>query len=161
MGSYGSEGRVTLLLEKILMDRHPGEFFIQTCGPKPMMKAVIALASKYGIEGEASWDESMACGVGACLTCVVKLKDTDGVWFWGAGALSDPAAWSAVRALAAPDDTRDAADLARDIAQRGIIHGQRGQRLQREDRAQLIQIDVGHHPLLGHRGMGREVSRAQ
>ncbi len=74
-GSYGTKGRVTLLLEEILKDRHPGEFFIQTCGPKPMMKAVIALAEKYGVEGEASWDESMACGVGACLGCMVKTKD--------------------------------------------------------------------------------------
>lgn len=73
-GSLGTKGFVTLLLERILNDRHPGEFFIQTCGPKPMMKAVIALAGKYGVEGEASWDESMACGVGACLGCMVKTK---------------------------------------------------------------------------------------
>jgi len=74
-GSYGTKGRVTLLLEKILKGRHPGEFFIQTCGPKPMMESVITIAAKYGIEGEASWDESMACGVGACLGCMVKTKD--------------------------------------------------------------------------------------
>ncbi len=74
-GSCGTKGRVTVLLEKILKDQHPGEYFIQTCGPKPMMKAVMALAHKYGIEGEASWDESMACGVGACLGCMVKTKD--------------------------------------------------------------------------------------
>jgi dihydroorotate dehydrogenase electron transfer subunit len=73
-GSYGTEGRVTLLLEKILKDQHPGEFFIQTCGPKPMMEAVIAIAMKYGVDGEASWDESMACGVGACLGCMVKTR---------------------------------------------------------------------------------------
>ena len=40
-----------------------------------MMEAVIAIAKKYGVEGEASWDESMACGVGACLGCMVKTKD--------------------------------------------------------------------------------------
>jgi dihydroorotate dehydrogenase electron transfer subunit len=74
-GSYGTKGRVTLLLEKILMGQHPEGFFIQTCGPKPMMKAVMALAAKYGVGGEASWDESMACGVGACLGCMVKTKD--------------------------------------------------------------------------------------
>lgn len=73
-GSCGTKGRVTLLLENILKDQHSGEFFIQTCGPKPMMEAVIALAAKYGVEGEASWDESMACGVGACLGCMVKTR---------------------------------------------------------------------------------------
>ncbi len=74
-GSYGMKGFVTRLLEKILRDQHPGEFFIQTCGPKPMMEAVITLARKFGIEGEASWDETMACGVGACLGCMVKTRD--------------------------------------------------------------------------------------
>jgi dihydroorotate dehydrogenase electron transfer subunit len=73
-GSCGTKGRVTLLLEKILKGRHSGEFFIQTCGPKKMMEAVIAIAAKYGVEGEASWDESMACGVGACLGCMVKMR---------------------------------------------------------------------------------------
>ncbi len=47
-GSFGTKGRVTLLLEKILADQDPDEFFIQTCGPKPMMQAVITLARKYG-----------------------------------------------------------------------------------------------------------------
>jgi dihydroorotate dehydrogenase electron transfer subunit len=73
-GSCGTKGRVTLLLEHILKGRHSGEFFIQTCGPKKMMEAVIAIAAKYGVEGEASWDESMACGVGACLGCMVKTR---------------------------------------------------------------------------------------
>jgi len=74
-GSFGTKGRVTLLLEKILTDQDPDDFFIQTCGPKPMMQAVITIARKYGIEGEASWDESMACGVGACLGCMVETRD--------------------------------------------------------------------------------------
>ena len=73
-GSYGTKGRVTVLLEKILMKEHPQGFFIQTCGPKKMMEAVIVIANKYGVEGEASWDESMACGVGACLGCMVETK---------------------------------------------------------------------------------------
>jgi dihydroorotate dehydrogenase electron transfer subunit len=73
-GSYGVKGRVTILLEKVLKEGDPREFFIQTCGPKPMMEAVIAIAAKYGVDGEASWDESMACGVGACLGCMVKTQ---------------------------------------------------------------------------------------
>ena len=73
-GSVGITGFVTALLEEIVENENPGHFFIQTCGPKSMMKAVIAIAHKYGIEGEASWDESMACGVGACLGCMVETK---------------------------------------------------------------------------------------
>jgi len=74
-GSYGSKGMVTALLEKIIMHEDPRGFFIQTCGPKRMMEAVMALAGKYGIEGESSWDETMACGVGACLGCMVQTKE--------------------------------------------------------------------------------------
>ncbi len=73
-GSYGVKGRVTALLEKILKKEDPGKIFIQTCGPKKMMEAVIAIARKYGIDGEASWDENMACGVGACLGCMVETR---------------------------------------------------------------------------------------
>ena len=74
-GSYGSKGFVTALLEEIILAEDPRELFIQTCGPKRMMQAVIALARKYDIQGEASWDETMACGVGACLGCMVETKD--------------------------------------------------------------------------------------
>lgn len=74
-GSHGTKGRVTLLLEKILKGQHPEDFFIQTCGPKKMMEAVVAIAAKYGVGGEASWEETMACGVGACLGCMVQTKN--------------------------------------------------------------------------------------
>ena len=71
-GSYGVKGYVTVLLEKIIEKEKTQDLFIQTCGPKPMMHAVIKLAKKHGIEGEASLDETMACGMGVCLGCMVK-----------------------------------------------------------------------------------------
>ncbi len=74
-GSYGARGMVTKLLEKVIMEEGPRELFIQTCGPKRMMEAVIAMTRKYGIQGEASMDEAMACGVGACLGCMVETKE--------------------------------------------------------------------------------------
>lgn len=43
---------------------------ISTCGPKPMMMAVARYAAKAQIECEASLENMMACGVGACLCCV-------------------------------------------------------------------------------------------
>ena len=45
---------------------------ISTCGPKPMMMAVARYAYKNNIECEASLENKMACGVGACLCCVEK-----------------------------------------------------------------------------------------
>ena len=69
-GSVGEKGRVSKLFPEINID--PKETFIYTCGPKPMMKAVQAFAAKHGIRGEVSSETVMACGVGACLGCVVK-----------------------------------------------------------------------------------------
>ncbi len=75
-GSYGKKGFVTVLLHQIIRaEKNPKTLFIQTCGPHAMMDAVIKIARKFGIEGEASIDERMACGVGACLGCMVKTKD--------------------------------------------------------------------------------------
>jgi dihydroorotate dehydrogenase electron transfer subunit len=48
---------------------------IYTCGPTPMMKAVARYATEKGIECEASLENMMACGLGACLCCVEKTKD--------------------------------------------------------------------------------------
>lgn len=65
-GSYGEKGYVTQhsLLNKMKFTH------IYTCGPKPMMMAVAKYAKKEGIECEVSLENTMACGVGACLCCV-------------------------------------------------------------------------------------------
>jgi dihydroorotate dehydrogenase electron transfer subunit len=52
---------------------------IYTCGPKPMMVAVARYAMQRGIECEASLENMMACGLGACLCCVEKVKDDGNV----------------------------------------------------------------------------------
>ena len=48
---------------------------IQTCGPKPMMVAVARYAANEGIDCEASLENMMACGLGACLCCVEKTTE--------------------------------------------------------------------------------------
>lgn len=74
-GSYGTQGFVTVLLKEILEKEKPENLFIQTCGPNAMMQAVLDVARSRGVEGEASVDKTMACGVGACLGCMVETKD--------------------------------------------------------------------------------------
>lgn len=74
-GSYGVKGFVTVLLEQLIKQHAPADLYIQTCGPKPMMRAVLEFALKHGVEGQASLDETMACGVGACLGCMVSTHD--------------------------------------------------------------------------------------
>ncbi len=74
-GSYGKKGFVTVLLYDLIKKENPKSLFIQTCGPNVMMSAVMSIAKEFGIEGEASIDERMACGVGACLGCVVETHE--------------------------------------------------------------------------------------
>lgn len=49
--------------------------FVATCGPKPMMVAVAHMAKDRNISCEASLENMMACGLGACLCCVEKTTE--------------------------------------------------------------------------------------
>lgn len=51
---------------------------IFACGPKPMLAAVKAFAEEKGISCYISMEERMACGIGACLGCIVKTTGVDG-----------------------------------------------------------------------------------
>lgn len=75
-GSSGTRGFITRCLEKVIRETtDPKRIYLYTCGPMAMMKAVMEMAAQYGIEGEASVEERMACGVGACLGCVAGTRD--------------------------------------------------------------------------------------
>lgn len=69
-GSLGEQGFVT---NHSVLDEHFDH--IATCGPTPMMKAVARYAREKGIECEASLENMMACGLGACLCCVEKTTE--------------------------------------------------------------------------------------
>jgi dihydroorotate dehydrogenase electron transfer subunit len=71
-GSAGFKGRVTDLLKIILEQTKPLSLF--SCGPHPMLKAVAEIAGDYKINAQLSLEEHMACGIGACLGCVVATK---------------------------------------------------------------------------------------
>lgn len=66
-GSEGCKGLVTDIpaLREVRWDR------VYTCGPEPMMKAVAAECLRREIFCEVSLENLMACGIGACLCCVV------------------------------------------------------------------------------------------
>jgi dihydroorotate dehydrogenase electron transfer subunit len=70
-GSEGERGFVTQ--HSALQQEHFD--FIQTCGPTPMMKAVARYARETETECEASLENLMACGLGACLCCVEKTTE--------------------------------------------------------------------------------------
>lgn len=74
-------GFVTQLAEQALENAvRQGKSYtiIHACGPKPMLRRVAELAECFGIDCEVSLEERMACGVGACMGCVCKIRDGDG-----------------------------------------------------------------------------------
>ncbi|MDR1877937.1 MAG: dihydroorotate dehydrogenase electron transfer subunit, partial [Bacteroidales bacterium] len=68
-GSLGETGLITehsLLKDLSRFDR------MYTCGPEIMMKAIAKLADRNNIPCEVSLENTMACGIGACLCCVTE-----------------------------------------------------------------------------------------
>ncbi len=63
-GSVGEKGLVTD--HPVMAEAFDG---IYTCGPEPMMKAVASVAARRDLFCEASLENLMACGFGACLCC--------------------------------------------------------------------------------------------
>lgn len=47
---------------------------LYACGPLGMLRAVAKIAGYYKIQAQGSFEERMACGVGACLGCAVKTQ---------------------------------------------------------------------------------------
>ena len=72
-GSAGTKGTV---IDAIKANQIQADV-IYACGPMPMLKAVKAYATEQNIPAWISLEEHMACGIGACLGCVVKTKHKD------------------------------------------------------------------------------------
>ena len=75
------EGYVTDLAAAWLgsLDRGAlGEVEMFACGPTPMLKAAAAVARRFGIACQVSLEEFMACAVGGCAGCAVKVMTPNG-----------------------------------------------------------------------------------
>lgn len=69
-GSFGRKGTpLDLLREQNIQGQ-----MIYSCGPKPMLKAVNDFAKTKNIKAQVSLEERMACGIGTCVGCVVRIK---------------------------------------------------------------------------------------
>lgn len=75
-GSMGEVGRVTTQLAAIIEERNIE--IIYSCGPMAMLKAITDIALEHRVIHQASVEESMACGIGICMTCVLPVKDEAG-----------------------------------------------------------------------------------
>ena len=73
-GSFGFKGNIIDLLYENMGGYADADFY--TCGPKPMLNALISKFSASGLSGrlQASLEESFGCGIGVCLGCVIKTK---------------------------------------------------------------------------------------
>lgn len=73
-GSAGRRGRVS----DVLPDMLTGVGTVYACGPMAMLAAVARLAAGAGMPSQVAVEESMACGVGVCMTCVLPVIGDDG-----------------------------------------------------------------------------------
>jgi dihydroorotate dehydrogenase electron transfer subunit len=75
-GSMGETGRVTENLLDIVRDRNID--VIYSCGPMAMLSAITELVAETDVIHQCAVEESMACGVGICMTCVLPVRNDDG-----------------------------------------------------------------------------------
>ena len=61
-----------------LDDAQRQQIEIFSCGPHPMLEAVAQVAKDYGVPCQVSLEEFMACAVGGCAGCVVKVQTETG-----------------------------------------------------------------------------------
>ena len=82
-GSYGFRGYVTQALERWLdasfgnRQSAIGNATIYTCGPEPMMRRVADIAAARGIECQVAVERAMACGMGTCQSCCIRVRKPD------------------------------------------------------------------------------------
>ncbi len=75
-GSSGDPGTPVDYIRKNMKDLKKYSFVI--CGPKEMLKALKDLFSGKKVKALAFMEERMACGLGTCLGCVIRLKNENG-----------------------------------------------------------------------------------
>ncbi len=76
-GSLGVAGMAHEALARWLERQRlkPGELAVYACGPEPMLRAVADLCGARAVRCELALERHMACGMGTCQSCVVKVRD--------------------------------------------------------------------------------------
>ncbi len=75
-GTAGQRGLVTDALPAAI-ERIKAEV-VYACGPMGMLRAVGDIAGRHAIHAQVAVEESMACGIGVCMTCVLPVRGDDG-----------------------------------------------------------------------------------
>ena len=79
-GSAGHHGFVTDLLTDGLAIRPTDDTHVYCCGPEPMMEAVAKICKAANVPCWLSLETPMACGFGACFSCVVRVRIGEDEW---------------------------------------------------------------------------------
>jgi len=81
--SYAAAGKETgRRADAGAQGRGDTETCVFACGPEPMMAAMAAVCERWGLLCQVSLEKSMACGMGTCQSCVVKVKDAADAAGW-------------------------------------------------------------------------------
>jgi len=75
-GSAGARGRVTAALPAVI--KRTNAQVVYACGPMAMLQSVGEIARQHAIPAQVAVEESMACGIGVCMTCVLPVRGEDG-----------------------------------------------------------------------------------
>lgn len=75
-GSAGRKGWVSDVLGEVIDRTRAG--VVYACGPMGMLRSVTEVAQAHGAVAQVAVEESMACGIGVCMTCVMPVRGTDG-----------------------------------------------------------------------------------
>ena len=78
-GSQGHRGLVTEVLEQVLRETELPRHVV-ACGPEPMLRVVARLAAENHTPCLVSLETPMACGIGICFSCVVRVRHPGGGW---------------------------------------------------------------------------------
>ncbi|MBN2579282.1 MAG: dihydroorotate dehydrogenase electron transfer subunit [Pirellulales bacterium] len=88
-GSAGHRGLVTELIEPMVAESGLN-CRIVCCGPEPMLQATAKIAARLKIPCQVSLETPMACGIGACFSCVAKIRDGHGGWDYRRTCIEGP-----------------------------------------------------------------------
>ncbi|MDD3237479.1 MAG: FAD-binding oxidoreductase [Candidatus Gastranaerophilales bacterium] len=70
-GSFGKKGSVVDYLEEIIENYKPK--IIYACGPRIVLQKTAQLAQKHHIASQIAMEKVMACGIGVCRGCVIRI----------------------------------------------------------------------------------------
>lgn len=105
-GRLGMQGLATDLLERKLLTQGHSTASIYACGPMPMLVRVAQIADQFDLPCQVLVESRMACGVGACLGCAVKVKEE------GFGKISGARGSLAGREEASPECGGEESEMA-------------------------------------------------